>query len=348
MLRKVTVVFAIVLLALVAVQASHNSSQRKAKEKGSVEKNYDEDCEQMFSHSMTNLAARLVGQEEKTLSRSEVSVLNVEGSPNGGVSIKGWDKSDILIRACKMVGAETQEEAQALLNQLTISAENGRVRVQSPDKNALGHRQNWVVQFRIYVPRDLAVEASVHNGGLALSNLAGKINGRSLNGGIAISQSGGDDLIELYATNGGISLKDVEGKVNAKSANGGISLNDVEGKVNAKSANGGISMSGGKGEVRLHSQNGGLVVRLPEGQWAGETLEAHSDNGGVTLEVPQGFGSGIEAETSAHTRLECNLPECNQSQRDLDDNRPKRVQIGGTPIVHVSSRNGGLRIVQSR
>ena len=107
-------------------------------------------------------------------------------------------------------------------------------------------------------------------------------------------------------------------------------------------------MSGGKGEVRLHSQNGGLVVRLPEGQWSGETLEAHSDNGGVTLEVPPGFGSGIEAESSAHSRLECNLPECNQSQRDWDDNRPKRVQIGGTPIVHVSTRNGGLRIVQSR
>ena len=330
MLKRVTVVFAIVLLALVAAQASHNGSQRKAKEKASVEKSYDEDCEQMFSHSMTNLAVRLVGQEEKTLSRSEVQTLNVEGSPNGGVSIKGWDKPDILIRACKMVGAETQEEAQALLNQLTISAENGRVRAQSPDKSTRGYGQTWVVQFRIYVPRDLAVEASVHNGGLALSNLVGKVNGRSQNGGIAISNSGGGDLIELYATNGG------------------ISLNDVEGKVNAKSANGGISMSGGKGEVRLHSQNGGLVVRLPEGQWAGETLEAHSDNGGVTLEVPPGFGSGIEAETSAHARLECNLPECNQSQRDLDDNRPKRVQIGGTPIVHVSSRNGGLRIVQSR
>jgi hypothetical protein len=326
MLKKVTVVFAIVLLALVAA----NGSQRKVKEKASTEKSYDEDCDQMFSHSMTDLPARLVGQEEKTLSRSEVQTLNVEGSPNGGVSIKGWDKPDILIRACKFVGAETQEEAQSLLNQLTISTENGRVRAQIPAKSAAGYRQTWVVQFRIYVPRDLAVEASVHNGGLALSNLAGKVNGRSQNGGISINNSGGSDQIELYAVNGG------------------ISLNNIEGKVNAKSANGGITLSGGKGEVRLHSQNGGLVVRLPEGQWSGETLEAHSDNGGVTLEVPPGFGSGIEAESSPHARIDCNLPECNQGQRDLDDNRPKRVQIGGTPIVHVSTRNGGLRIVQSR
>ena len=330
MLKRMTVVFAIVLLALVAAQASHNGSQGKVKEKASKERAFDEDCEQMFSNSMTDLPVRLTGQEEKTLSRSEVQVLNIEGSPNGGVSIKGWDKSEIVIRACKLVGAESQEEAQALLNQLTISTENGRVRAQSPAKNATGYRQTWVVQFRIYVPRDLAVEASVHNGGLALSNLTGKVNGRSQNGGIAISNSGGGDQIELYAVNGGISLKDVEGKVNAKSSNGGI------------------SMSGGKGEVRLHSQNGGLVVRLPEGQWSGETLEAHSDNGGVTIEVPPGFGSGIEAESSPHARIECNLPECNQGQRDLDDNRPKRVQIGGTPVVHVSTRNGGLRIVQSR
>lgn len=331
MLKRVTVVFAIVLLALVAVQASHYDSQRRVKEKGSVERSYDGDCEQMFSHSMTDLPARLVGQEEKTLSRAEVQVLNVEGSPNGGVAINGWDKPDILIRACKMVGAETQEEAQALLNQLTISVENGRVRAQSPDKSRSGYRQSWVVQFRIYVPRDLAIEASVHNGGLALNNLTGKINGRSQNGGISISNSGGgSDPIELYAVNGGISLDDIAGKVNAKSANGGITL------------------SGGKGEVRLHSQNGGLVIRLPEGQWSGERLEAHSDNGGVTLEVPSGFSSGIEAESSRHARIECSLPECNQNQREPDENGPKHVQIGGTPVVHVSTHNGGLRIVQAR
>jgi len=318
-----------VLLASVAAQASNNGAQKKSADDASTERYLDEECQQMQRYSMTDLPVRLFAQEEKRLSRSAVEVLNVEGSRNGGVSVKGWDQPDILIKACKLAGAETQEEAQALLDQLTISTGNGRVRSEAPAKNLNG-RQTWVVQFRIYVPRDLAIEASVYNGGLSLNNLEGKINGRSQNGGISLNKSGSANAVtELYAQNGG------------------ISLNDVEGKINARTANGGITLSSGRGEVKIQSQNGGITIRLSEGQWSGESLEAHSDNGGLTLEVPPGFGSGIEAESSKHTRIECRLAECNQGQLDSDDSR-RRVQIGGTPVVHVSTRNGSLRIVPSR
>ncbi|HKP86531.1 MAG TPA: DUF4097 family beta strand repeat-containing protein [Blastocatellia bacterium] len=329
MLKKLAIVFAIVLLTSVAARASNNGAQKNSAEGASVERYLDEDCQQMQRYSMTDLPVRLIAQEEKRIPRSAVEVLNVEGSRNGGVSIKGWSQPDILVKACKLAGAETKEEAQALLDQLTISTDNGKVRSETPAKNMNG-RHSWVVQFRIYVPRDLAVEAAVHNGGLALSELVGKVNGRSQNGGISFSKGGGTDVTaELYAVNGGISLSEVEGKVNARTSNGGISL------------------SGGRGEIKLNSQNGGITIRLPEGQWSGETLEAHSDNGGLTLEVPQGFASGIEAEVSSHAPLECRLPECNQGQRDGDESR-KRVQIGGSPVVHVSTRNGNLRIVPSR
>ena len=327
--KRLAIVFAIVLAVSAAARASNNGPQKKSGEDSSTERYLDEECQQMQRYSMTDFSVRLIAQEEKRLSRSDVDVLNVEGSRNGGVSIKGWNQPDILIKACKLAGADTKEEAQALLDQLTISTDNGKVRSASPAKSASG-RQSWVVQFRIYVPRDLAVEAAVYNGGLALNDLVGKINGRSQNGGISFNKGGGGmDAAELYAVNGG------------------ISLNDVEGKINARTANGGISFSGGKGEIKLNSQNGGITIRLTEGQWMGETLQAHSDNGGLTLEVPQGFASGIEAESSSHAGLECRLAECNQGQRDPDESR-KRVQIGGSPVVHVSTRNGNLRIVPSR
>jgi DUF4097 and DUF4098 domain-containing protein YvlB len=140
----------------------------------------------------------------------------------------------------------------------------------------------------------------------------------------------------------------MENVIDLFAQNGGIALSNVEGKINARTSNGGISLSGSKGDVKLESQNGGIVINLPEGDWSGESLQAHSNNGGLILKVPQGFGSGIEAETSRHSTLDCRLPECNQGQRDLNENR-KHVRIGGaSPTVRVSTNNGTLQIVPER
>lgn len=287
----------------------------------------DKDCETQFHNALTNYSARVSGEERLTLSRDSVQVLDIQGSRNGGVSITGWDQPDILVNVCKIVGAADHETAQAILSQLAVSTEGGKVRALEPEKpTEKGYA--WSVHFSVFVPHDLAIEASAENGGLALHSLTGSVKAKSHNGGIAISRSGAaGSTIDLYAQNGGISLANVAGKVTARTANGGISL------------------VGGSGEVSLVSQNGGIVVRLPEGGWAGELLEARSENGGLVLRIPEGFSSGIEAETSIHSRLDCRLPECQKYRTDIEGG-PKRVQLGGfAPVVHVSTRNGSLQLV---
>jgi hypothetical protein len=311
-------------------RSADENLQRKSARDKSIEGEGNEDCQRLYDHSHFDQPVKLIAEEKQTLSRASVNAINVEGSTNGGVSIRGWDQQEILVKACKLASGESKEEVQSLLDQVSISTEGGKIFSRGPDGSTRG-RQTWVVQFFIYVPRDLTVEASVHNGGLSLKNLTGRVNARSQNGGIAINNSGGmENVIDLFAQNGGIALSNVEGKINARTSNGGISL------------------SGSKGDVKLESQNGGIVINLPEGDWSGESLQAHSNNGGLILKVPQGFGSGIEAETSRHSTLDCRLPECNQGQRDLNENR-KHVRIGGaSPTVRVSTNNGTLQIVPER
>jgi hypothetical protein len=321
--------FLFLVSAVAQVAGSASQRQRERDREDSIEYALEGDCQRNYNYMNSEYSARAVSEDRQTISRGAVAVLDVQGSRNGGVSIRGWDRADIVVKACKFAAADDEATAQALLNQITVSTEGGRVRAIEPTERPSG-RGSWVVQFSIFVPRDLQIEASVHNGGLALSNLTGKVTGRAQNGGISISRSGGvESPIELYTQNGG------------------ISLNDVEGRVNAKSANGGISLTGGRGDVKLISQNGGITIKLPEGSWAGESLEARSENGGLVLRVPQGFSSGIEAETSRHARIDCRLADCPQYQAE-GDRGPNRVQIGGSPIVRVSSRNGSLQIVPAR
>ncbi len=330
MAKKLALALAFAFLMSAVAYNPIDAFQKKTEREKTDEDFIAEDCQKQYERSFTNYPSRQVVEERQTLSRAAVQVLDVEGSRNGGVSIRGWDQPDILIRACKLASADDDATVQAILKQLTISTEGGKVRAREPEGGS-DRRSSWTVQFSIFVPRDLAVEASVHNGGLSLSNLTGKVNGHSQNGGISISKSGSrQSAIDLYSVSGGVSLKDVEGKVNARSTNGGITL------------------VRGSGEVKLESQNGGIVVRLPEGGWAGELLEARSQNGGLILQVPQGFNSGIEAETSANSRLDCRLPECPQ-YRTESEHGPKRVQLGGpSPVVHVSTRNGSLQILSAK
>lgn len=330
MIKKLAVALTFTFLISTVAYNPTIAFQKKTEREKTDEDFVAEECQKQYERSFSNYAARQVVEEQQTLSRAAVQVLDVEGSRNGGVSIRGWDQPDILIRACKLASADDDATVQAILKQLTISTEGGKVRVHEPEGGS-DRRSSWTVQFSIFVPRDLAIEASVHNGGLSLSNLNGKVTGRSQNGGISVSKSGSiQSVIELHSQNGGVSLRDVEGKVIARSTNGGINL------------------VRGSGEVRLESQNGGIVVRLPEGGWAGELLEARSQNGGLILQVPEGFNSGIEAETSAHSRLDCRLPECPQN-RPESDREPKRVQLGGpSPVVHVSTRNGSLQIMSAK
>ena len=330
MLRRLAVALTFTFLISAVAYNPTDAFQKKVEREKSDEDYFSADCQKNYERSFSNYAARQIAEERLTLSRAAVPVLDIEGSRNGGVSIRGWDQPDILIRVCKLASADDDATAQALLKQLTISTEGGKVRAREPEGGS-ERRSSWTVQFSISVPRDLAIEASVHNGGLSLTNLIGQVKGRSQNGGISISKSGSfQSLIELHSTNGGVSLSDVEGKVTALSTNGGINL------------------VRGSGEVKLESQNGGINVRLPEGGWAGELLEARSQNGGLILHVPEGFTSGIEAETSAHSRLDCRLPECPQN-RSESEREPKRVQLGGqSPVVHVSTRNGSLQIVSAK
>lgn len=330
-MKRIAIVLTLVFLVSAFTLASGSAFQRGREKEDRSERVDEGDCETNFRHAMNNYASRLMLEDRQTIPGGSIQVLDVEGSRNGGVSIKGWDQADILVRACKLVGADDDATAQAMMNQLMITTEGGRVRAIDPQKLE-GRRSSWVVQFTIFVPRDMAIEASVYNGGLALSNLTGRVVGKAQNGGIAISRSGGtESAIELFAQNGGISLKDVEGKINARTANGGISL------------------SGGSGDVKVTSQNGGIVIRLPEGSWAGETLEARSENGGLILHVPQGFSSGIEAETSANARLDCRVADCPEFQTEAAMRGPKRIQLGSaSPTVRVSTRNGSLQILPAR
>ena len=56
---------------------------------------------------------------EQTLALSGGTIA-IDGRQNGGVSVKGWDQNQVLVRARVQTGAPTAEEARALGQQIRI------------------------------------------------------------------------------------------------------------------------------------------------------------------------------------------------------------------------------------
>jgi DUF4097 and DUF4098 domain-containing protein YvlB len=139
------------------------------------------------------------------------------------------------------------------------------------------------VDYRLYVPRNIAAQLSTENGGIYLRQLSGKI--------------------KAVTTNGGLSLENLNGEVHADTTNGGISAtldgNGWNGKgLWAETTNGGVHVTlAGNYSAHLDVQNvnGGLSASMPgirkvdshhyEGDLGhgGPTLHFQSVNGGITV-----------------------------------------------------------------
>ena len=151
--------------------------------------------------------------------------LLVDGGTNGGISVKGWDRSDVKIVAKVQVYAEDDEDPEAIFSEIQVIADD-RIYAEGPD------RQSWGVSFEIYAPYETDVNLETHNGGISLRDLSGTLRFKALNGGISLKRIRGD--VRGQTTNGGLKVvldgQSWEGKgLDVKTTNGGIQLEVPEG-----------------------------------------------------------------------------------------------------------------------
>lgn len=187
--------------------------------------------------------------EVRELTLGARRLLEVDGRQNGGVSVEGWDRNEIRVRAKVVAHARTEGEARAIAERIQVDERGQTLRADGPDD--LGNREGWSVSYEIMVPRTTDLELTAHNGGLSLVNVAGRVAMRTVNGGIKVAGAGGD--------------------VRGETSNGGISVELV-----------GSSWEG-RG-LDLETSNGGVSITVPRGYSA--VLETGTVNGGLDLGIP--------------------------------------------------------------
>lgn len=224
--------------------------------------------------------ARHCEVKEQTIAASG-ETLNVDGMLNGGISIKGWERNEILVRYLIDTQAATQAEADSLASQIRIATTGGQIRADGPEHSG---KTNWSVTYEIFVPRQSNLSLRTHNGGISIADVYGQISFDALNGGVALKRLGGD--VNGATTNGGLAIElsgsSWDGKgLDVKTTNGGLAISipdNYSAHLETGTVNGNIATSESIAGVTRGARR--LSLDLGSG---GTSLRIYTTNGGVSI-----------------------------------------------------------------
>lgn len=119
-------------------------------------------------------------------------------SKNGRITVKGENRSDVLVRACVKTYAESKAQADSLARAIRILT-SPEVRAENtPD-------ENWSVSYEISVPNSQNLDLASGNGRITISDVQGQINFKTGNGRITLDNVGGN--IKGRTNNGRVTVK---------------------------------------------------------------------------------------------------------------------------------------------
>jgi hypothetical protein len=115
---------------------------------------------------------------------------------NGGISVRGGDRTDIRVTARILAYADSDARARRLAEDVRIET-GARVRATGPDT---ARDEHWSVSFDVDVPRNARLSLDTRNGGISIEDFRGAATFHATNGGISLTDVGGDIRGETLST----------------------------------------------------------------------------------------------------------------------------------------------------
>jgi hypothetical protein len=154
-------------------------------------------CERWNSHG----SGRESFCEQRETRISAPSLLAVDGRENGGVSVKAWNGSDVLVRQRIQAWAPSREEARQVASAIRVHTAGGEIHADGPDNE---RRRGYSVSYEIFVPRRMNLRLVTNNGPIGVNGVTGRMELRAHNGPLALRELGGD--VHARADNGPLAV----------------------------------------------------------------------------------------------------------------------------------------------
>ncbi|HEY2854406.1 MAG TPA: DUF4097 family beta strand repeat-containing protein [Gemmatimonadaceae bacterium] len=255
-------------LTLLLVCSAPALAQRGARDPQGVEDDFMDRCHDGQSRGNDD-RVRFCEVREKRISTPRM--LDVDGQQNGGVSVHGWNRSEVLVVAKIQSEAEEADQARDIAAGISIETSGGRVRAEGPSTR---RRQSWSVSYDVWMPRQTDLHVATQNGGVSVEDV--------------------DARLELSAVNGGIHLSGVSGEVRGETTNGPLNV-ELDGDqwrgpgLDLRTTNGPVNLDvpdGYSAQLETGTVNGGMRIDFPitlKGGMVGRRITTQLGRGGATI-----------------------------------------------------------------
>lgn len=219
--------------------------------------------------------------KEQTLGAPK-GTIEIDPGSNGGVTVKGWNQSNVLVRARIEAVAPTESEAKSIISQVQFASGAAQLKATGP---ASENDRHWSVTYEVFVPHQTDLDARAHNGGIRIEDVKGHITFNAQNGGTRLSRLAGE--VTGHTTNGGLHIELAgdhwDGKgMDVATTNGGIKMAmpaTYSARVETATVNGGVSSDFGAPQNGRGKKDMSFTVGS-----GGATIRAVTTNGGVKIQ----------------------------------------------------------------
>lgn len=247
----------------------------------------DKNKEQFCSNNHWSSDDKVSFKELRETTIAAAGTITVDAGRNGGVSVIGEDRNDVLVRVCIQAWGTDEAAAKTLAGTIKINT-TGTIKAGGPSEE-----KNWGVSFQLRVPKssnlqlnaknggisivdvDGDVEFETVNGGINLKNLAGDVRGRTTNGGLNVILAGNSwkgSGLDVTTTNGGVNLilsDNYAAHIETGTVNGGfiseipalsVTTEDYKGGYGPRTKRISTNLNGGGAPIKVITTNGGVRI----------------------------------------------------------------------------------------
>lgn len=245
----------------------------------------------------------------------------------GSIVVAGWDRNEIRIQA---------DHSLRTTVEIRRTRDGARIDVESSARRGPG----GIVDYRISVPRSLAVELDGMYTDISVDGLRGSVEAETLQGDVTVK--GGRKSVKVSTTSGKLLVDGAQGRIDATTAAGEIRFVNVSGDVTAESAGGDIFFENANASSVDVGTTGGRI-RYDGAFTKTGTYLFGTYSGSVTLVLPDGTSASLTLST-IHGSVLNNMS--GEMQR-LESSEHHKVELGGGgAVVEVETFGGRIAVLR--
>ncbi len=291
------------------------------------------------------LSAKITRTVEKTFAVQAGG--NLKAATQGGdITIQTSDSPEVRILVKQEIRASTEQEADGILEKLTLKLEQAGNDVTAEAKYEKRGPGSWfgnwppvTVSFVVTVPKNFNLNLNTSGGDIAVASLRGNVQARTSGGDLEFARIDGD--LDASTSGGDITLKEGTARAKLNTSGGDIQVDHAGGLTEVSTSGGDIKLNSVAQLISATTSGGNVRAVLTEAPR--QDMFLSTSGGDVEVEIVKGAGFQLDASTTGGD------VDLDGFKITIEQGRPGKSKLvgavnGGGPLLKLRSSGGDIDI----